>query len=52
MVLYDIGKGYNRMRYGVGNGLGKCPLHDDMTSIGFVMEEFSHRSEQKVKKGF
>ena len=47
-----VGKGYNRMRDGVGNGLGKCPLHDDMTFIGFVMEEFSHRSEQKAKKGF
>ena len=35
---------------GVGGGLGKCLLHDDIGLAGFVVEQFSHRRDQKVKK--
>ena len=40
------------MEDGVENGLGKCSVHDDVSLEGFFMEDFSHRSDQKSKKGF
>ena len=36
----------------IGDGLGKCSGHDDVSLTLFFMEEFSHRIDHKVKKGF
>ena len=35
----------------IGGGLDKCMVHDDKGLIGFLMEYFSHRRDQKAKKG-
>ena len=45
-------KGCIRTNDGVGNGLDKLAGNCDVSFTGFEMEEFSHRSYQKVKKGF
>ena len=42
----------SRTKDSIGDGLVKCLGHDDVSLTGFVMEEFSHRRYQKVKKGF
>ena len=47
-----VGKGCVRTKDGVGNGLGKCSRHNDVSLTGFVMEDLSHRREQEAKKGF
>ena len=36
---------------GIGNGIGKCLVHDDIGLSGFSMEFFHRRRDQKVKKG-
>ena len=43
------GKGYGRKQYGVGNVLGKCLGHNDVSLTEFFMEEFSHRRDHMVK---
>ena len=47
-----LGKGCGRTNCGVGNGLGKCSGHDDVSLTGFVVEEFFIIRDQKVKKRF
>ena len=45
-------RGVTGQRMNFGNRLGKFPVHDNVSLIGFSMEEFIHRREQEVKKGF
>ena len=47
-----VGEGCDRTKDGIGNGLGKSSVHDDVSLTGFVMEELYHRRKQKVKKVF
>ena len=47
-----VGKGWNSTKDGVGNGLGNFLGSDYVSLIGFVVEELSHRIDQKVKKVF
>ena len=42
-----VGEGYGRTNDGIGNGLRKCPGYDDVSLIGFVVEYFSYKWEQK-----
>ena len=46
------GKGCDRTKDEIGNRLGKFPVYDNVSLIRFSMEEFIHRREQEVKKGF
>ena len=47
-----LGKGCDWTKYCVDNGLGKFLGHYDVSLTGFVMGDFFHIREQKVKKGF
>ena len=38
------GKGCGSTKDGVGNGLGNFLVHNDVSLIGFVIEESPHRS--------
>ena len=46
------GKGCGRTKDGVDNILGKCSGNDGLILTGFVMEEFSHIMDQKLKGDF
>ena len=52
MLEVFLRKGCIGTKDGIGSGLGKCPVHDDVSLAGFVMGEFSHRRYQKVNKVF
>ena len=44
-----VGEWCTRMKDRVGNSLGECLLHDDVSLAGFVMEELSHIRDQNLK---
>ena len=47
-----LGEGCGRIKYGVGNGLGNCSIHDDLSLTVFVVEDFSRRRYHKLNKFF
>ena len=57
ILRYDVLEGFvgercGRIKYDIGDGLGKCLVHDNVGLTGFFMEEFSHIRDQKLKKVF
>ena len=46
-----VGEGCIRAKGGVGDGLGKCLVHDDVGLEVFSVAKFSHIRDQKVNKG-
>ena len=44
-----ICKGCCRTKDGVVNRLGVILRHDDLSFIGFIIEEFSYRRDEKLK---
>ena len=47
-----VGERCGRTNNVIRGGLSKFSGHDDVSLTGFVVEEFSHRRDQKMKKGF